>query len=328
MREGSAQGTKMPVETRRSASVASGHPARDVREAILVLGMHRSGTSAFAGTLARLGARPPRTLMAATSANESGYYESVALMLLHEEILEANRSTWHDWRPLRRDWFATEHAARLRRKARALFAEEFGDARLSLLKDPRVCRFVPFWSAALAEDGIVPKAVIPFRAPIAVARSLHKRDRMSIEEGLLMWLRHVLDAEHQSRDLARAFVDLGDFLADWRASTERIAGAISVTWPRDRAEAAAEVDAFLVADLQHHGASQADLAQLHPWAARIYRALKTLAKEPDSESARGEFDAVRTAFDDACALLGPLVRDRSYDPLSWRLKRRLRRMVG
>lgn len=47
-----------------------------MRKVILVLGMHRGGTSAMTGVMARLGAEPPLTLMAAAPDNERGYWES------------------------------------------------------------------------------------------------------------------------------------------------------------------------------------------------------------------------------------------------------------
>ena len=58
------------------------------RAALFVLGMHRSGTSAIAGTLAIVGAKAPRTLMAANSGNARGYWESVRLVELNDEILD------------------------------------------------------------------------------------------------------------------------------------------------------------------------------------------------------------------------------------------------
>jgi len=49
------------------------------RNAVVVLGMHRSGTSALAGVLARLGCDLPQTLMPTNDFNAKGYYESLRL---------------------------------------------------------------------------------------------------------------------------------------------------------------------------------------------------------------------------------------------------------
>jgi len=67
-------------------------------DAIIVLGMHRSGTSAVAGTLTKLGGRSPKNLMPATKGNARGYFESVPLMQFHEQLLQSAGSAWNDWR--------------------------------------------------------------------------------------------------------------------------------------------------------------------------------------------------------------------------------------
>lgn len=45
-------------------------------QAIIVLGMHRSGTSALAGALAKLGAGLPARLMSENQYNPKGYFET------------------------------------------------------------------------------------------------------------------------------------------------------------------------------------------------------------------------------------------------------------
>ncbi|WP_134487370.1 hypothetical protein [Methylocella tundrae] len=83
-------------------------------------------------------------------------------------------------------------------------------------KDPRLCRIIPFWVAAFEEMQIAPLVVIPIRSPLEVAQSLAKRDGFSLETGLLLWLRHVLDAERESRHFPRAVVSMDDLFEDWR----------------------------------------------------------------------------------------------------------------
>ena len=71
-----------------------------MRDAILVLGMHRSGTSAITGAMTHLGAAAPNHLMNATVGNERGYFESVPFMHFHDALLTSAGSCWHDWRQL------------------------------------------------------------------------------------------------------------------------------------------------------------------------------------------------------------------------------------
>jgi hypothetical protein len=94
-----------------------------VRAVILVLGMHRSGTSALTGTLAKLGASLPKDLMPANESNPRGYWESLGLVKLHDELLASAGSSWDDWRSFNSSWHGTPVAAAFRESARALFAE-------------------------------------------------------------------------------------------------------------------------------------------------------------------------------------------------------------
>lgn len=57
--------------------------------AILVLGMHRSGTSSLAGAMTRLGGAAPGNLIPGDEANPKGYWESAILNTLNEDILAA-----------------------------------------------------------------------------------------------------------------------------------------------------------------------------------------------------------------------------------------------
>jgi hypothetical protein len=69
------------------------------RTAVLVLGMHRSGTSSVAGALVRLGGAAPVNLMQPHEEdNPRGYWESTVLTSLNDEILAAGGSSWRDWR--------------------------------------------------------------------------------------------------------------------------------------------------------------------------------------------------------------------------------------
>ena len=116
-----------------------------MRNVILVLGMHRSGTSAAAGSLVKLGGAQPKTLMPAEDGNERGYFESQALRTFHDELLASAGSDWTDWRQFNPAWYQSPTATAFQKRAKQLFKEEFDGEPLVVLKDPRVCRFAPFW---------------------------------------------------------------------------------------------------------------------------------------------------------------------------------------
>ncbi|RVD50028.1 sulfotransferase family protein, partial [Mesorhizobium sp. M2D.F.Ca.ET.140.01.1.1] len=80
----------------------------------------------------------------------------------------------------------------------------------------RICRFVPFMSSILAEMEVDTVALLPFRNPLEVAYSLKRRDGLPLSKSLLLWLRHVLEAEHHSRHMPRYLIRHEEFLIDWR----------------------------------------------------------------------------------------------------------------
>ena len=63
---------------------------------VLILGMHRSGTSALAGTLHCLGLRVPEPHIPTTCDNASGFFENKLVRDYNEHALEVAGSSWHD----------------------------------------------------------------------------------------------------------------------------------------------------------------------------------------------------------------------------------------
>ena len=74
---------------------------RERRSCILVLGVHRSGTSAVTRVINLLGAALPKNLMPPSpNNNEAGFWEPKNLWLLHDRMLREAGSRWDDWRKL------------------------------------------------------------------------------------------------------------------------------------------------------------------------------------------------------------------------------------
>ena len=279
----------------RHAPVA---PAR-AHQAILVLGMHRSGTSSLAGAFARLGAATPASLMAATHENERGYYESTVLMKFNDDLLAAAGSHWADWRRVDPEWLRAASAGELGEAAKAVLKTEFATGELIVVKDPRICRLADFWLPVLDSLGTTPLIVTPLRSPLEVAQSVSKRDGIPLSEAVFVWLRHVLDAELASRGRARTFVLWDEFLADWRTEIERMSTDIGSDISLG-SEAASSIDAFLSSSLRHEHRSVRELAthrDVHPWALNAFLALRKLCDAPNDPGALAELDQIRSIFD-------------------------------
>jgi len=280
------------------------------REALLVLGMHRSGTSAVTGLLVRLGGQAPRTLLPRDPDNPTGYWESALFYELHERLLRAAGTRWDAYTSLDMERALSPHDEEvlIDECCRALRAE-FGDATRLVLKDPRMCRFVPFWLRALAREDIDPAAVLVLRSPFEVARSLGARNGLERDLSLLIWLRHVLDAERHTRLVRRTFVRFQEIVDDWKPVADRITRDLGISWPSRSLAEEAKLNSFVNSGLRHHrdGVNTPDdiPSGLADWLRRTSGALQRLHDHDPGEGAvLAELDAVRSEFDLATSALG------------------------
>jgi hypothetical protein len=264
------------------------------RQALLVLGMHRSGTSAVAGLLVRLGAAAPKTLMGASESNARGHWESEAFCALNDRLLAAAGTTWSDPRRIDPAFFGPA-ARRFGAEMRKLLAQEFGRAPLVCIKDPRICRLLPFWLPQLAACDVAPRIVFVLRHPLEVALSLKARNGFAIEHSLRLWLRHNLDAERDTRALPRVFVAYEELLRDWRACARRIARKFALDWPHPMRAAAPDIASFLSSALRHHAAQDVHFESGSQSVELAYAALRALAGGQRRRGAR-VLDDIRIAY--------------------------------
>src|ERR1700733_5407646 len=274
-----------------------------VRRAILVLGMHRSGTSAFGGVINALGAAAPKTLMSANEWNPRGDFESAALFTAHDKLLESAGSDWHDWRQIDPQWFHSREADENRQKIKAILIEEFDNEPLILIKDPRICRFVPFFLSILEEMKIAPVAILPVRNPLEVAYSLMRREVFALPKSILLWLRHTLEDQFNSRHLPRCFLSYEELLIDWRSHADRATEKTGVHWPINSARSDVAVSDFLASDLRHQKVSLEELnvqAEVAPLARETYSILSEIVAGGECQPLLDRLDAVRNKFDEGC----------------------------
>jgi len=222
------------------------------RQAILILGMHRSGTSALTRVLNLLGAEIPGTLLPPQNDNPLGYWEPAEIVGVHTRILAALNSNWHDPLPVADTWFVTPEAQRFADELLELLWSSVPRARLLLIKDPRICKLVPLWRQVLARFGVEAAYVLNTRSPAEVAESLRKRNRFGHEKGFIMWLLNTLASEQATRGEPRIIVDYREVLGDWRACVARIAERLQVEFPVRLADAEASINSFLDIELRHH----------------------------------------------------------------------------
>ncbi len=210
------------------------------RRVVLVLGMHRSGTSALARALHVLGLGLPPNLLPAAPDNTGGYFESQDLTRLDEQILAAAGTAWHDPSPIPETWFASSDALAFCERAEAFVNQAFSGSSTIVLKDPRLCRLLPFWRACLADLNVTVGCILILRDPREVARSLQVRmlsanirpaGILSIARAHWLWLRYVLDAERRSRGLLRTMLTYEMLLNDGPRRLAGIGNVLEIDYP-------------------------------------------------------------------------------------------------
>ncbi len=269
--------------------------------------MHRSGTSAVTRVLASLGCDLPNTLMEADSNNAMGYWESTEIADLNDAILVSAGSSWDDWEAFNPQWHASPIAEDFHERARAVLTSEFGDSRLFVLKDPRICRLLQFWKEALDRIGAVTVVALPVRNPLEVAASLRARDAIDPSIGVLIWLRNVLDAEASSRGLPRAFTRYEDVLDNWKGLAIRLGSELEVTWPRRSTVADLEIESFIASSIRHHIHDDArvhDDPMVSVWVKTAFEILNRWARGNVRKTDPGTLDAIALAFNDSAPNFG------------------------
>ncbi len=185
------------------------------KKAVMVLGMHRSGTSLLTKILCLSGATPPENLLPPSSDNPVGYWEAESVIAFNDYLLEQTGNTWKTYEPIPENWFKDKKRNTDRKRAVQLIKDEFGSANLIALKCPRLCRLAPFWVEALQEAGYDIASFMIIRNPEEVFRSLAARaespelQSTSVTHpthAALLWLRYVLDAERYSREIPRTII--------------------------------------------------------------------------------------------------------------------------
>src|SRR5271163_926199 len=152
---------------------------------VLVVGMHRSGTSAVAAALEAAGlyAGPTAELVPASSENPEGFYELRAMADLNDEILAHLGGVLYAPPQRSGNWISDPGLDPFLRRGRELVASSYA-SRTFFLKDPRIALLLPFWRRVLLDRCC---AVLVVRDPAEAAWSLSLRDGIPILTGLALW---------------------------------------------------------------------------------------------------------------------------------------------
>jgi hypothetical protein len=192
---------------------------------VLVIGAHRSGTSAVTGALVALGLQgvDPSDRMDWEASNPE-HFESLTAALYDDDLLTTMGGSW-DAPPEPGRWPDPTAEPAFGRSPDEIMAAAYPSPGPLVWKDPRVCLLLPYWR------GVLPgplTAVFVWRDPLSVARSLQARDGMSVEYGLALW-------ERYNRSAAEGLRGVDTYVVDYRSVVEDPQGTLAAVagWLRD-----------------------------------------------------------------------------------------------
>ncbi|MDD5611581.1 MAG: hypothetical protein PHF75_00915 [Gallionella sp.] len=219
--------------------------------------MHRSGTSASTGALQCVGVQLGEKLYAGHSdVNAKGYFEHSDIADTNEEVLLRLGSAWDDVLIKPDGWWKRAELRPFADKMRGYIRRDFSNSQLWAVKDPRVCRLLPWWLEIFKAEGISPHFLFVVRSPQDVYGSLQRRDGFSREKSYMLWLLHYLEAEAGSRGYPRTFSSFDHFLEDPQGELRRIERQLGLRFPISVESAGACLGQFLSKDLRHHQAGE------------------------------------------------------------------------
>jgi hypothetical protein len=191
---------------------------------LLVVGMHRSGTSAVTGAIGALGFNlvSPDDRLSSHASNPE-HWESLSILLHNDAILEHFGGTWDAPPRLPQGW-ENEPGLPDRTEAAKRLAAAYPDPGPSVWKDPRACLLLPYWLQVL---GAPSAAVFVWRAPLAVARSLQRRNGLPVPYGVALWERYNRSALGDLADSDVYVLEYDAMVEDPEASLRGLTGWLS-----------------------------------------------------------------------------------------------------
>jgi hypothetical protein len=248
------------------------------KQIVVVLGMHRSGTSLLTNLLHVLGVDLGEELLAGDAYNEMGHWENEGIYRIQNDLMNEIARDWGDYGiayPFPIDWTRLPNLQVYKDKLISIVTKEMAAAKgLWGFKDPRTCRLLPLWKQIFEELQLQPLYVLAVRDPAVVVDSLLKRDGLDPLHSELLWLLHTLDAVRDAGSELRLVVDYDRWFTATRDQSQALARALDLAWPADDAELMDRFNTTIRSDLRR---SQARRPSSLPFVAKTYEMLKQIA---------------------------------------------------
>jgi hypothetical protein len=252
---------------------------------LLVLGMHRSGTSVTTRLLDCLGAVNSVSLMPNQADNPRGYFEDFDIYQFNEtKLLPSLKNKWYSVGPV--DWtqLSAHDRSKLELEALEILRANYTLSNpLSVLKEPRIGVLLPFWLPLLERAGYRVRIVCAVRDPLSVARSLARRDGLSISHSGALYVTYWLSILSNIQSQAVAFVQFNDIFNNASKSLDKVISKLGILPPDDYEKRLHDFSSsFIDESLRHNHFEIKDLfleTDLLPLAIELYESLVAAARD-------------------------------------------------
>jgi hypothetical protein len=252
------------------------------RSLLIVLGMHRSGTSAISGILDLLDFNTGSSLLPPQPDNPKGFFENQRIVDFNDKCLTRLGASWSESFLFPPTWYENDTLSELIDELAQILKEELNFLSRSFLKDPRLCVLMPLYLKAFLLLEITPYFIVCLRNPSEIAYSLKKRNSFSEERTILLWLDYMLKAELYSRNYKRRWIEFNALVSNPVIIVQDILTEFgySIETSREKCE---EIEHFIESTLKHH--NEADMDVSHHYIPEIELFFKSLLKlKGDGES--------------------------------------------
>ena len=230
------------------------HPRTEgMRPIVVVLGMHRSGTSLCSHVLSALGVKMANEVQAADD-NKHGHWERWEIAGMHDEIFQlldrAYFSPMHDL-PMPTAWWALPSVQAVRSRIEVFLKQLMTDDSLLGFKDPRTARLMPMWHQIFRSLNLSPKFVLCLRSPAQVARSLKVRDGLDTDVGEYRWLSYSVDCFRYTTGHDVCLMNYESWFETPVENLERLMTFLDVEWSQSDADFHALATGIVDRELRH-----------------------------------------------------------------------------
>ncbi len=249
-----------------------------MKKVVLVLGMHRSGTSAITKSLEVLGVSLGDNLIPAANDNKKGFWEDKSVISLNDRLFALAGMTWSSLTEFPLELLDFPDAKKLEDEAVDLIVAAMVDRDVWGFKDPRCASLLPFWQRVLARAKVVVTYLFAVRNPLDIIASLKLRNQFTSQRTQQLWLLHTFNNLRLLAKECVSFVAFEQLIKNPAAEISRIADELGLSVDDALLEEFANnyIDPALCSDLQSQDALLSE-ASIFPFVQEVYLRLNDVA---------------------------------------------------